>query len=141
MTSNGWLQIVLLFIVAILTARPLGLYMATVFEGRPTWLDPAIKPLERGFYGIAGVNPNREQGWFGYAIAMLAFNAAGFVLLYAILRMQGVFGWNPQGFDPMSPHLAFNTAASFTSNTNWQSYGGESTLSYFSQMVGLTVQN
>jgi potassium-transporting ATPase potassium-binding subunit len=141
MTLNGWFQIALMFALVIATARPLGIYMASVFEGRPTLLDPVLRPVEKGFYALAGVDTKREQDWLAYTIALLVFNAAGFVLLYAILRLQHVLPLNPQGFDPMSPHLAFNTAASFVSNTNWQSYGGESTLSYFSQMAGLTVQN
>jgi len=141
MTLNGWFQIALMFALVIATARPLGIYMASVFEGRPTPLDPVLRPVEKGFYALAGVDAKREQDWLAYTVALLVFNAAGFVLLYAILRLQHVLPLNPQGFDPMSPHLAFNTAASFVSNTNWQSYGGESTLSYFSQMAGLTVQN
>ncbi|MBX9592630.1 MAG: potassium-transporting ATPase subunit KdpA [Hyphomonadaceae bacterium] len=141
MTLNGWLQIGLMFVLVIATARPLGIYMASVFEGRPTVLDPVLRPVERGLYALAGVDARREQDWLAYTVALLIFNAAGFVLLYAILRLQHVLPLNPQGFEPMSPHLAFNTAASFVSNTNWQSYGGESTLSYFSQMAGLTVQN
>jgi K+-transporting ATPase ATPase A chain len=141
MTLNGWLQIALMFALVIATARPLGLYMAAVFEGRATVLNRALGPVERQFYALSGIDPKREQDWLAYTIALLAFNAAGFVLLYAILRLQHILPMNPQGFDPMSPHLAFNTAASFVTNTNWQSYGGESTLSYFSQMAGLTVQN
>jgi len=141
MTLNGWFQIALMFALVIATARPLGIYMASVFEGRPTLLDPVLRPVERGFYTLAAIDSKREQDWLAYTIALLVFNAAGFVLLYAILRLQHVLPLNPQGFDPMTPHLAFNTAASFVSNTNWQSYGGESTLSYFSQMAGLTVQN
>jgi K+-transporting ATPase ATPase A chain len=141
MTLNGWLQIGLMFVLVIATARPLDIYMASVFEGRPTVLDPVLRPVERGLYALAGVDARREQDWLAYTVALLIFNAAGFVLLYAILRLQHVLPLNPQGFEPMSPHLAFNTAASFVSNTNWQSYGGESTLSYFSQMAGLTVQN
>ena len=141
MTVNGWLQIALMFVLVIATARPFGLYMAAVFEGRATLLDRAIAPIERQFYALSGIDPKREQDWLTYTIALLAFNAAGFVLLYAILRLQHLLPLNPQGFDPMAPHLAFNTAASFVTNTNWQSYGGESTLSYFSQMAGLTVQN
>jgi potassium-transporting ATPase potassium-binding subunit len=141
MTLNGWFQIALMIVLVVATARPLGLYMAAVFEGRRTWLDPVFRPVERGFYAAAGIDPQREQGWLAYALALLAFNAVGFLLLYGILRLQHLLPWNPQGFDPMSAHLAFNTAASFVSNTNWQSYGGESTLSYFSQMAGLTVQN
>ena len=141
MTLNGWLQIVFMLALVVVTARPLGIYMAAVFEGRRTWLNPILRPVERGFYALAGVDEKREQGWLGYAIALLAFNAAGFVLLYAILRLQHLLPWNPAELGPMSEHLAFNTATSFVSNTNWQSYGGESTLSYFSQMVGLTTQN
>ena len=128
MTLNGWLQIGLIFVLALATVRPLGLYMAAVFEGRRTFLNPVLQPVERQFFALAGVDENREQSWFGYATALLVFNAAGFVLLYAILRLQHLLPWNPQSFDPMSAHLAFNTAASFISNTNWQSYGGESTL-------------
>ncbi len=141
MTFNGWLQIALMFALVIATARPLGIYMAAVFEGRSTLLDRALGPVERRLYALSGIDPKREQDWLTYTLALLAFNAAGFVLLYAILRAQHLLPLNPQGFDPMSPHLAFNTAASFVSNTNWQSYGGESTLSYLSQMAGLTVQN
>jgi len=141
MTLLGWLQIVLAFVLVVATARPLGVYMAAVFDGKRTWLDPVLRPVERGFYLLAGIDEKREQGWFAYTIALLVFNGAGFLLLYAILRTQHFLPWNPQAFDPLSEHLAFNTAASFVSNTNWQSYGGESTLSYFSQMAGLTVQN
>ena len=115
--------------------------MSRVWNGERTWLDPVLKPVEAVFYRAAGVDPKRSQGWLGYAGALLAFNAAGFVLLYAILRLQGVLPMNPQGFAGVSPHLAFNTAVSFVTNTNWQSYGGETTLSTFTQMVGLTVQN
>jgi K+-transporting ATPase ATPase A chain len=141
MTLIGWLQILFALVLVVATAWPLGVYMAGVFGGGRIWLDPVVRPLERGLYRLAGIDETREQGWLAYAIALLAFNAAGFVLLYAILRLQHLLPWNPRGFEPMSAHLAFNTAASFTSNTNWQSYGGESTLSYFSQMAGLTVQN
>ena len=141
MTLNGWLQIALMLALVVATARPLGLYMAAVFEGKQTFLDPVLRPVERGFYGLAGVDEKREQSALSYAAALLMFNLAGFILLYAILRLQHLLPWNPQGFGPMSEHLAFNTAASFVSNTNWQSYGGETTLSYFSQMVGLTTQN
>ena len=141
MTLNGWLQIAIMLALVIATARPLGVYMASVFERRATFLDGAVAPIERSFYALAGIDSQREQHWFTYTMALLAFNAAGFALLYTILRLQHVLPMNPQGFEPMSPHLAFNTAASFVTNTNWQSYGGESTLSYFSQMVGLTVQN
>ena len=141
MTLNGWFQIAFMLALVIATARPLGRYTAAVLQGGPTFLDPALRPLEQRLYALAGIDARREQSWLAYTAALLVFSAAGFVLLYAILRLQHLLPLNPQGFGPMSPHLAFNTAASFTSNTNWQSYGGESTLSYLSQMVGLTVQN
>ncbi|HWK38790.1 MAG TPA: potassium-transporting ATPase subunit KdpA [Hyphomicrobium sp.] len=141
MTLNGWLQITVMLALAVATARPLGLFMASVMEGERTFLSTLIRPTEWRFYALAGVDAEREQTWLQYLSALLAFNAAGFVLLYAILRLQWYLPFNPQGFNGMSEHLAFNTAASFVTNTNWQSYGGETTLSYFSQMVGLTVQN
>jgi K+-transporting ATPase ATPase A chain len=141
MTFNGWLQIGLMLALVVATARPLGVYMTSVLEGRATFLDRIAAPIERRFYSFARIDPSREQSWLDYTLALLVFNAAGFVLLYAFLRLQGVLPLNPQGFAGMNPHMAFNTAASFTSNTNWQAYGGETTLSYFSQMAGLTVQN
>jgi potassium-transporting ATPase potassium-binding subunit len=141
MTLNGWFQIAFMLALVVVTARPLGLFMASVLEGRETVLHRTLGPIERHFYACAGVDPAREQSWLAYLLGLLAFNAAGFVLLYAILRLQGFLPLNPQGFAGMSPALAFNTAASFVTNTNWQAYGGETTLSYFSQMVGLTVQN
>jgi K+-transporting ATPase ATPase A chain len=141
MTLNGCFQIALMLALVVATARPLGLYTASVLQGGPTFLDPMLRPVEHRLYVLAGIDPTREQDWRGYALALLAFSAAGFALLYAILRLQHLLPLNPQGFAPMSAHLAFNTAASFVSNTNWQSYGGESTLSYLSQMAGLTVQN
>jgi potassium-transporting ATPase potassium-binding subunit len=141
MTLNGWFQIAFMLALVVVTARPLGLFMASVLEGRETALHRTLGPIERRFYAYAGVDATREQSWLGYLLGLLAFNAAGFVLLYAILRLQGFLPLNPQGFVGMSPALAFNAAASFVTNTNWQAYGGETTLSYFSQMVGLTVQN
>jgi K+-transporting ATPase ATPase A chain len=141
MTLNGMLQITLMLALVLVTARPLGVFMAAVLDGRATPLDSALRPLEARFYAVSRVDPRREQTWLEYATALLVFNAAGFVLLYAILRLQSYLPLNPQGFSGLSEHLAFNTAVSFVTNTNWQSYGGETTLSYFSQMVGLTVQN
>lgn len=141
MNIQGWAEIALTLSAACLLGWPLGIYMSRVWNGERTWLDPVLKPVEGVFYRAAGINPNRSQGWLGYAGALLAFNLVGFALLYAILRLQGVLPLNPQGFDGVSPHLAFNTAASFVTNTNWQSYGGETTLSAFTQMTGLTVQN
>ncbi|KAB0268858.1 potassium-transporting ATPase subunit KdpA [Microvirga brassicacearum] len=141
MTLNGWLQIAIILATVLLTAFPLGAFMARVYGGKHNLLSPVLGPVERGFYTVAGVDPTREQGWRSYALAMLLFNAAGFFLLYAILRLQGFLPLNPQGFAGIAPDLAFNTAVSFVTNTNWQSYGGETTMSHFSQMAGLTVQN
>jgi potassium-transporting ATPase potassium-binding subunit len=141
MTLNGWLQIAIVLATVLLAAVPLGAFMARIHAGKTTFLSPVLGPVERGFYALAGVDPAREQGWRAYASAMLLFNGAGFLLLYGILRLQGFLPLNPQGFGALSPDLAFNTAVSFVTNTNWQSYGGETTMSHFSQMVGLTVQN
>jgi K+-transporting ATPase ATPase A chain len=141
MNIQGWAEIALTLGVACLLGWPLGVYMSRVWNGERTWLDPVLKPVEGVFYRAAGVDPQRSQGWLGYAGALLAFNLAGFLLLYAMLRLQGVLPLNPQGFEGVSPHLAFNTAVSFVTNTNWQSYGGETTMSAFTQMAGLTVQN
>ena len=141
MTLIGWLQISLLFLVVGLLVKPLGLYMAHVFSGERTLFATLLGPLERGFYAASGVDQTSEQGWRAYALSMLAFSMAGFAALYAILRLQFFLPLNPQGFAGMAPDLAFNTAVSFVTNTNWQSYGGETTLSHFSQMAGLTVQN
>ena len=141
MTLIGWLQIGLLFLVTFLLIKPLGLFMAKVFSNERTFLTPVLGPVERGFYALAGVDPKKEQGWLAYAFSMIAFSIAGLVLLYAIQRLQAYLPYNPQGFAGVSPDLAFNTAASFVTNTNWQSYGGETTMSHFTQMAGLTVQN
>ncbi len=141
MTANGWLQIALIFAVVILTAIPIGRFMARVYAGERTFLSPILGPVERGLYRLAGVDPGRDQGWVAYTLSMLAFNAAGFLLLFGILRLQGLLPLNPQGFAGVSPDLAFNTAVSFVTNTNWQAYAGETTMSNFSQMAGLTVQN
>ncbi|WP_332655334.1 potassium-transporting ATPase subunit KdpA [Brevundimonas sp.] len=141
MNLQGWAEIALTLGLAALIGWPIGLYMSRVWNGERTWLDPVMKPVEGLFYRAAGVNPAHSQGWLGYAGALLAFNAAGFFLLYAILRLQGGLPLNPQGFEGLSPHLAFNTAVSFVTNTNWQSYGGETTMSTLTQMTGLTVQN
>lgn len=141
MNIQGWAEIALTLGLAVVLGWPIGVYMSRVWNGERTWLDPVLKPVEGLFYRAAGVDPTRSQGWLGYVGALLAFNLAGFLLLYGLLRLQGVLPMNPQGFDGVSPHLAFNTAVSFVTNTNWQSYGGETTVSTFTQMVGLTVQN
>jgi len=138
---QGWAEIALTLGLACLLGWPIGVYMSRVWNGERTWLDPVLKPVEGVFYKASGVDPSRSQGWLGYAGALLAFNAAGFVALYAILRLQGVLPLNPQGFEGLNAHLAFNTAVSFVTNTNWQAYGGETTMSTLSQMLGLTVQN
>lgn len=141
MTLVGWLQIALTLVLVLVAAVPLGRFMARVFGGERTFLTPVLAPVERGFYRLAGVDATREQGWFTYTLAMLVFSAIGFVSLYAILRLQAFLPLNPQGFDNLSPDLAFNTAVSFLTNTNWQAYSGETTMSHFSQMAGLTVHN
>ncbi|MDO9465871.1 MAG: potassium-transporting ATPase subunit KdpA [Thiobacillus sp.] len=141
MSFNGWLQIAFYFAALLLLTRPLGGFLFRVFEGERTLLSPVLGPIERGFYRVAGVDAKQDQSWISYTGAMLAFNALGFLLLYAILRLQNILPLNPQDLPSVSPHLAFNTAVSFVTNTNWQSYGGETTLSYFSQMIGLTTQN
>ncbi|WP_026619666.1 potassium-transporting ATPase potassium-binding subunit [Ensifer sp. WSM1721] len=141
MTVIGWLQISLLFLAVLAVVKPLGLYMAQVFSGGRNVLSPLLGPVERGLYAAAGVDPAREQRWFAYALSMLAFSMAGFASLYAILRLQAWLPLNPQGFGNVPPDLAFNTAVSFVTNTNWQNYAGETTMSHLSQMMGLTVQN
>lgn len=141
MTLNGWAQIALFCLILLMLVRPVGGYLVRVFTGEKLLLSPVIGPLERGFYAAAGVNPKQGQGWVAYTAAMLVLNGAGALLLYGILRLQDVLPLNPQGFAAVGPDLAFNTALSFVTNTNWQSYGGETTLSHFSQMAGLTVQN
>jgi K+-transporting ATPase ATPase A chain len=141
MTLNGWLQIALYCALVLVCVKPLGAFMARLFSGERTFLHPVVAPFERGFYRLAGVDPAREQHWTTYTVAMLVFNGLGFFVLYALQRLQHTLPLNPQGFDPVSEHLAFNTAVSFVTNTNWQSYGGESTMSYLVQMAGLTVQN
>ncbi len=141
MNWQGWAEIALTIALSVGLAWPLGNYLARVFQGGRTWLDPILRPVETVFYRTAGIDETKSQNWVGYTAALLAFNAAGFFLLYAILRLQGVLPLNPFKFAGMSPHLAFNTAISFVTNTNWQSYSGESALSNLSQMSGLTVQN
>ena len=137
MTTNGWAQIALILALMVGAAVPFGRYMTAIADGRVRFL----APLETLFYAAGGIDPRRGQGWKAYTLAMLASNAVGFVLLYAILRLQGALPFNPQGLPGQSHWLAFNTAVSFVTNTNWQAYSGESSLSYFSQMAGLTVQN
>lgn len=141
MTLNGWVQIALYGALIALLTKPIGAYMTHVFQGERTVLSPVLGPVERALYRAAGIDPAVEQHWVVYAIAMLLFNAIGFVLLYALLRAQAALPFNPRGLDGTTPDLAFNTAASFVTNTNWQSYVPETTMSYLAQMSGLAVQN
>ncbi len=141
MTILGWLQILSFCGIIVLLVRPLGGYMTRVFNGESTWLQPVLRPIERGLYRVAGTREDEEQNWVTYAVALLLFNLAGFVVLYLLQRFQAVLPLNPAGMAEVGPELAFNTAASFVSNTNWQSYGGETTMSYLTQMLGLAVQN
>ena len=141
MTLTGWLQISLVLLLVLLLIKPLGIFMSNVFSGKRTILSPVLQPVETGFYALAGVKPEREQGWLAYTLAMLTFSLLGFVSLYAILRLQAYLPYNPQGFDNIPADLAFNTAISFLTNTNWQAYGGETTMSHFTQMAGLAVHN
>ena len=141
MTVNGWMQIAIYFVVLTALVVPLGRFMARVFEGERTFLSPVFRPVEVGLYRLAGVDETREQHWITYTVAMLLFNAAGFLLVYALQRFQAVMPLNPADMSAVPSDLAFNTAVSFASNTNWQNYGGESTMSYLTQMAALTTQN
>jgi K+-transporting ATPase ATPase A chain len=142
METTAWLQLAVFVLALVVITKPMGLYLAQILsaDGR-TWLDPVFKPLERLTYRMIGVGARQEQDWKGYTASMLMFSLVSCLFTYAVLRLQHRLPLNPQGFGPMSAHLAFNTAVSFTTNTNWQSYGGESTLSYLAQMVGLTLHN
>jgi len=141
MTLVGWSQIVLALALVVASAVPLSAFVARVFAGERTFLSPLLRPVERGFYRLAGVDPAREQDWYGYAVAMVVFTIAGFLSLYALQRLQNLLPLNPRGFDAVPPDLAFNTSISFITNTNWQNYGGETTMSHLTQMLGLTVHN
>ena len=141
MTINGWVQIALYCVIITLLVKPFGGYMTRVFNGERTLLSPVLRPVERGFYAVSGVAEQEEQHWVAYGIAMLVFTLAGFVSLYALQRLQALLPLNPQAQAAVSPDLAFNTSVSFITNTNWQSYTPESTMSYLTQMAGLTVHN
>ena len=141
MTANGWIQITLFAIVVIAITKPLGGYMTRVFNGERTFLSPVLRPVERAVYAICRVSEKEEQHWTVYAVAMLAFSLAGFLTLYLVQRLQGVLPFNPQNLPAVGEHSAFNTAISFVTNTNWQSYVPETTMSYLVQMWGLTVHN
>jgi K+-transporting ATPase ATPase A chain len=142
MTPNGWLQIAVFFVLLLLAARPMGLYMAQVYERKKTWLDPVLGPVERLLYRLTGVDADAEMRWTEYGAAMLVFSFASLLLTYAIERLQHAIPlWNPQHLAAVEPYLAWNTAASFTTNTNWQAYVPEQTMSYLTQMVGLATHN
>ena len=143
MTPNGWLQIAIYFLIILAVTKPMGVFMANLFEGKKTFLHPVLRPVETLIYKLVGVRETTEQRWTQYTAALLAFSIFSFLFVYLLQRLQGVLPLNPQGFGAglVSPDLAFNTAVSFPTNTNWQAYSGESTLSYFVQMAALTVQN
>jgi len=141
MTFNGWLQIAIYFALVLLFVKPFGLFMYRVFEGERTFLHPVLRPVERAVYWCCGVDESKEQNWLTYTVAMLFFSIAGFVTLYLLQRFQDVLPFNPQGMSAVEQTSSFNTAMSFVTNTNWQGYGGETTMSYLTQMAGLTVHN
>jgi potassium-transporting ATPase potassium-binding subunit len=141
MTLNGWIQIAIYCVIVLALVKPLGWYMTRVFNGERTFLSPMLRPVEKGLYWLGGVDETREQSWLNYTVGMLLFHVGGFLILYTLMRMQGLLPFNPQGMTAVAPDLSFNTAVSFITNTNWQNYGGESTMSYLTQMLGLTHQN
>jgi len=141
MTANGWFQIGLYLLVILLVTKPIGVFMTRVFNREKTFLDPVLRPVERLVYRLTGVDEKREMRWTEYAVAMLLFSGVSMTVLYLIERTQKWLPFNPQKFGNLEPGLAFGTAASFTTNTNWQVYSGESTMSYFTQMAGLAYHN
>src|ERR1700675_1443567 len=141
MTVIGWIQIILYCAIIVALVKPLGWYMTRVFNGERTFLSPILRPVEAGLYWIGGVDDKREQHWLTYTVAMLLFHVGGFLIIYAVMRLQAVLPFNPAEQSAVAEDLSFNTAISFITNTNWQNYGGESTLSYLVQMLGLTHQN
>src|SRR5664280_1800184 len=142
MQASGWIQLILFVVALMAITKPMGLWLMQVLDANgKTWLDPIVKPLERLTYRLMGVDAGREHDWKQYTFAMLLFSLVSCLFTYAILRLQQWLPLNPQALAALSAHLAFNTAASFTTNTNWQSYGGESTMSYLSQMLALVIHN
>ena len=141
MTLNGWIQIAIYCVIIVALVKPLGWYMTAVFNGERTFLSPVFRPVEAGLYRLGGVDEKREQDWLTYTVAMLFFHVGGFLILYILMRVQGLLPFNPAGMTAVPEALSFNTAVSFITNTNWQNYGGESTMSYLVQMLGLTHQN
>ena len=141
MTIFSWLQLIFYMVVLFVLVKPLGTFMARVYQGERTFLDPVMRPVEKLIYRLSGVHPDEEMNWKVYAIAMMLFNGLGLLAVYAFQRLQGFLPLNPQSFAAVSPDSSWNTAISFATNTNWQGYGGETTMSYLTQMLGLTVQN
>ncbi len=141
MSANGWLQFGLFSAILLASVRPVGIYLARVLEGERTWLDPVLRPIERLLYRLCGIDAGQEMNWREYAYAVLGFSAVSLLLTYGIERLQNLLPWNPQGLANVGPDLAWNTAASFTTNTNWQSYTPETTMSYLTQMAGLAYHN
>jgi potassium-transporting ATPase potassium-binding subunit len=141
MNIYSWLQLIIYMLVLIALARPLGGFMARVYQGEKTFLDPLLRPLEKFIYRLSGVHPDEEMNWKVYALTMMIFNVLGLLVVYLLQRLQGSLPLNPQGFGAVSPDSSWNTAVSFATNTNWQGYGGETTMSYLSQMLALTTQN
>jgi K+-transporting ATPase ATPase A chain len=141
MNAYSWLQLIFYMVVLIALAKPLGAFMARVYQGERTFLDPVLRPVEKLIYRLSGVRPDEEMNWKVYAIAVMLFNVLGLLVVYALQRLQGFLPLNPQGFGAVSPDSSWNTAVSFATNTNWQGYGGETTMSYLTQMLGMTVQN
>jgi potassium-transporting ATPase potassium-binding subunit len=141
MTAIGWIQIILYCAIVVALVKPLGWYMTRVFNGERTFLSPILRPVEAGLYWIGGVDEKREQHWLTYTVSMLLFHVGGFLIIYGVMRLQAVLPFNPASQSAVAEDLSFNTAISFITNTNWQNYGGESTVSYLTQMLGLTHQN
>src|SRR5438309_4257851 len=142
MTANGWLQILLFFALVLMLTKPVGIFMTRVFNRERTIMDPVLRPIERLLYRVTGVDEDHEMRWTEYAISMLLFSLVSMIVLYLMERLQGYLPFNPQKLGAVSPSaLAFNTAASFTTNTNWQNYSGETTMSYLTQMAGLAYHN
>ncbi len=141
MTTFSWLQLALYLFVLLLLVKPLGSYMARVYQGERTFLSPVVRPVERIVYRIVGLRADEEMGWKTYALALLFFTLVGILTLYGLERLQSVLPLNPQHLGAVKPGLAFNTSISFNTNTNWQNYGGETTMSYLTQMLGLAVHN
>ncbi len=141
MNIYSWFQLIFYMVVLLALAKPLGSFMAKVYQGEKTFLDPVFGPVERFIYRLAGVHADEEMNWKVYAIALMLFNVLGLLVVYAFQRLQGFLPLNPQGFGAVTPDSSWNTAVSFATNTNWQGYGGETTMSYLTQMMGLTVQN